>query len=89
MPRKVTSHSGVTEHHHVGGNTVVGVDPGWSRDCLLMLPVTTEQSTTGPEFTIQVSGCYCLSSNKGVPEVAKLAAMTALMPNADYDATDG
>lgn len=60
------------------------VDPGWSRDCLLTLPVTTEQSTTGLQFAIQVSGCYCYRGNKGVPEVAKLTAVTTLKPNADY-----
>lgn len=47
MPHQVTFHSGVTEsdpslplsvNHHVSGSTVVGVDPGWSRDCLLLLP---------------------------------------------------
>lgn len=62
----------------------MGVDPGWSRGCLLILPVTTEQSTAEPQFAIRVSGCFCYSSNKHVPEVAKLAAVTALMPNADY-----
>lgn len=63
---------------------MVGVDPGWSRGCLLILPVTTEQSTTVPQFAIQVLGCSGYSSNKCVPEVAKLAAVTVLMPNADY-----
>lgn len=46
--------------------------------------ITCYQRTTGPQFAIQVSGCYCYRSNKGVPEVAKLTAVTALKPNADY-----
>lgn len=45
-------------NHRVDGSAVEGVDPGWSRDCLLTLPVTTGQSATGPWFTLQGSGCY-------------------------------
>ena len=56
----------------VGGSATVGVDPGWTRGCLLLLPVSTVPGTTGPRFAIPVSGRYRYSSHKCVPEVAEL-----------------